>query len=128
MSKILITLILCLSLNGCGMFSGEKSLSIFSMEKSREHLNLKTPTIEEMEKVRWIVITSKNAEEVFARLKKEGLDPVLFGLTDKDYEYLAKNFAQIRTTLRETQDILERYKDYYERTGKKDTQPTATGK
>jgi len=110
------------------MFSGEKSLSIFSMEKSRENLNLRTPTIEEMEKVHWIVITSKNAEEVFARLKKEGLDPVLFGLTDKDYEYLAKNFAQIRTTLRETQDILERYKDYYERTGKKDTQPTATSK
>jgi len=128
MSKISIVLIMCLSLNGCGMFSGEKSLSIFSMEKSRENLNLRTPTIEEMEKVHWIVITSKNAEEVFARLKKEGLDPVLFGLTDKDYEYLAKNFAQIRTTLRETQDILERYKDYYERTGKKDTQPTATSK
>jgi hypothetical protein len=128
MSKILIALIMCLSLNGCGMFSGEKSLSIFTMEKSREQLNLKTPTIEEMEKVRWIVITSKNADEVFERLKKEGLDPVLFGLTDKDYEYLAKNFAQIRTTLKETQDILERYKDYYERTGKKDTQPTATGK
>jgi len=128
MSKILIALIMCLSLNGCGMFGGEKSLSIFTMEKSREQLNLKTPTIEEMEKVRWIVITSKNAEEVFERLKKEGLDPVLFGLTDKDYEYLAKNFAQIRTTLKETQDILERYKDYYERTGKKDTQPTATGK
>ena len=38
-----------------------------------------------MEKIRWIIITSENAEEVFAKLEKEGIDPVLFGLTDKDY-------------------------------------------
>ena len=93
-------------------------IKILTQEQPREKLDLKSPTLEEMEKLRWIVITSNNAQEVFDKMKKEGLDPVLFGLTDEDYELLAKNFAQIRSTLKQTQDILERYKEYYEGTTK----------
>ena len=122
----MIAMTLCLFLNGCGLL-GEKAIKIFTQEQPREKLNLKTPTLEEMEKLRWIVITSNNAQEVFAKMKAEGLDPVLFGLSDEDYELLAKNFAQIRSTLKQTQDILERYKEYYEGTVKKDNQP-ADGK
>ena len=120
MIKIISVIALSLFLNSCGLLP-EKTISIFSMEKSREKLNLKTPTVEEMEKLRWIVITSNNANEVFAKMKAEGLDPVLFGLSDEDYELLAKNFAQIRSTLKQTQDILDRYKEYYEGTTKKDS-------
>ena len=117
MIKILGIITLCIFLNGCSLV-GEKAIKIFTQEKPREKLNLKTPTLEEMEKLRWIVITSNNAQEVFDKMKKEGLDPVLFGLSDEDYELLAKNFAQIRSTLKQTQDILERYKEYYEGTSK----------
>jgi len=113
MSKIFVLITLGLFLNGCSLV-GEKVIKILTQEQPRENLKLKTPTLEEMEKLRWIVITSNNANEVFAKMKKEGLDPVLFGLTDEDYELLAKNFAQIRSTLKQTQDILERYKEYYE--------------
>ena len=50
-----------------------------------------------MENLNWIIITSDNAEEVFGfKLKENNTDPVLFGLSDEDYELLAKNFAQIR--------------------------------
>ncbi len=108
---------MCLLLNGCSIL-GEKVIKVLTQEQSREKLNLKTPTLEEMEKLRWIVITSNNANEVFAKMKAEGLDPVLFGLSDEDYELLAKNFAQIRSTLKQTQDILDRYKEYYEGTTK----------
>ena len=52
-----------------------------------------------MEKMHWHIITSENADEVFAKLEKDGIDPVLFGLTDKDFEMLAKNFAKIRNQL-----------------------------
>jgi 5-bromo-4-chloroindolyl phosphate hydrolysis protein len=38
----------------------------------------------------------------------------LFGLTDKDFEMIAKNFAQIRQKLQETNNLLEEYKKYYE--------------
>ena len=64
--------------------------------------------------MRWIFITSENAEEVFKRLEEEGIDPVLFGLTDKDFQLIAKNFAQIRNQLKITNDLLDKYKEYYE--------------
>ena len=73
-----------------------------------------------MEKIHWHIITSENAEEVFKKLEAEGIDPVLWGLTDKDFELLAKNFAQIRNKMIETNKILEQYKEYYETEEKED--------
>ena len=67
-----------------------------------------------MEQLRWIIITSENAEEVFKKLEEQGIDPVIFGLTDKDFELLAKNFARIRNQLKITNDLLDQYKEYYE--------------
>ena len=72
------------------------------------------PTPLQMEEVRWIIINSENADEVFKKLEEQGIDPVLFGLTDRDFEILAKNFAQIRAKLQETNTLLEEYKKYYE--------------
>ena len=51
---------------------------------------------------------------MFKRLEEQGIDPVLWGLTDKDFELLAKNFAQIRNQLKITNDLLDKYKEYYE--------------
>ena len=75
---------------------------------------MSTPTPLELENLKWIIITSKNAEEVFKRLEEQGIDPVLWGLTDKDFELLAKNFARIRNQLKITNDLLDKYKEYYE--------------
>ena len=67
-----------------------------------------------MEKIHWHIITSENAEEVFKKLEADGIDPVLFGLTDKDFEMLSKNFAKIRNQLMQTNKLLDKYKEYYE--------------
>ena len=67
-----------------------------------------------MEQIQWHIITSENAAEVFAKLEADGIDPVLWGLTDKDFELLAKNFAKIRNKLMETNALLDKYKEYYE--------------
>ena len=75
---------------------------------------MSTPTPLELENLKWIIITSKNAEEVFKRLEEQGIDPVLWCLTDKDFELLAKNFARIRNQLKITNDLLDKYKEYYE--------------
>jgi len=104
-------LILSIFLTNC---SGVKQLEIFKQEVPREKLNLNTPTPLELENLRWIIITSKNAEEVFKKLEEQGIDPVLWGLTDKDFELLAKNFARIRNQLKITNDLLDKYKEYYE--------------
>ena len=109
--SVLVSLILITSLTSC---SGVKTLEIFKKEVEREKLNLNKPTPLELENLKWIIITSNNAEEVFKRLEEQGIDPVLWGLTDKDFELLAKNFAQIRNQLKITNDLLDKYKEYYE--------------
>ena len=80
----------------------------------RAQLNLEKPTPLQLEELQWIIITSENAEEVFKKLEEKGIDPVLWGLTDKDFELLAKNFAIIRNQLKITNDLLDKYKEYYE--------------
>jgi len=112
MNKIITVLLIGLLLTGCSI--GEKRLKVFTLEEPRAKLNLEVPTPLTMEKIRWIIITSENAQEVFAKLEAEGIDPVLFGLTDKDYQVIARNFAQIRAKLKESNAILEKYKEYYE--------------
>jgi hypothetical protein len=114
MNKIL-ALALILLLTGCGL-GGEKRIKLFTVEEPRQKLNLPDPMPLTLEDIRWIIITSDNAEEVFKKLEDAGIDPVIFGLTDKDYELLAKNFAQIRQKLQETNNLLEEYKKYYEDT------------
>ena len=104
-------LILTIFLTSC---SGVKQSEIFQEEVPRAKLNLEKPTPLELENLRWIIITSANAEEVFKKLEEQGIDPVLWGLTDKDFELLSKNFARIRNQLKITNDLLDKYKEYYE--------------
>ena len=80
----------------------------------RAQLNLEKPTALQLEQIKWIIITSENADEVFKKMEEQGLDPVLFGLNDKDFQLIAKNFAQIRNQLKITNDLLDKYKEYYE--------------
>ena len=94
--------------------SGVKELSIFKEEVPRAKLNLEKPTPLELENLQWIIITSENADEVFKKLEEKGIDPVLWGLTDKDFELLAKYFARIRNQLMVTNNLLDKYKEYYE--------------
>ena len=109
--NVLVWLTLATFLTSC---SGVKQLSIFKEEVKRQELNLDKPTPLQLEQIKWIIITSENAAEVFKKMEEQGLDPVLFGLTDNDYQLIAKNFAQIRNQLKITNDILDKYKDYYE--------------
>ena len=114
-NKILAVAFIVL-LSGCSI-GGEKKIKIFSVEQPREKLNYPMPTPLQMEELKLIIITSENANEVFKKLEEAGIDPVLFGITDKDYQVLARNFAQIRQKLQETNNLLEEYKKYYEDTG-----------
>jgi len=107
----IILLAAVLGLSGC---SSIKKLDIFTMEVERQPLDLDKPTIQQLEELKWIIITSKNAEEVFKKMEEQGLDPVIFGLSDKDYQLLAKNFAQIRAHMMKLNVMIDEYKDYYE--------------
>ena len=112
MNKVILILLASFILVGCS--AGEKKIKIFSVEEPRQQLDYPMPTPLELEQVKWIIINSENADEVFAKMQEQGLDPVLFGLSDKDFQLLSKNFAQIRNKLKETNTLLEEYKKYYE--------------
>ena len=114
MEKILASILLVLFLSGCSAGFGEKRIKLFTVEEPRAKLDLESPAPLTLEDIRWIIITSENADEVFKKLEAEGYDPVLFGLTDKEYEMIAKNFAKIRSYLKEQNAILEKYREYYE--------------
>ena len=109
--SVLLSLTLIIFLTSC---SSIKKIETFFTPVEREPLNLKEPVLGKLESIKWIVITSENAEEVFKKLEEEGIDPVLFGLTDNDYQLIAKNFAQIRHNLKTKSEIIKSYKDYYE--------------
>ena len=108
---VLVILLIGFLLSGC---SSVKQLDIFKTVVERAPLNLSEPEAAKMEKIQWVIITSENAEEVFAKLKEQGKDPVLFGLSDEDYELLSKNFNQIRAYMIKQRQIIDQYKEYYE--------------
>ena len=71
-----------------------------------EPLNLKSP--------RFVILHPENADAVWKKLKEDGNDVVIFGLTDDDYETLAIMMAEIRNFILTQRLIIQQYKDYYE--------------
>ncbi len=98
-------------ISGC---SSVQKLDVFSTTVERAPLALPNPETPKLEDIKWMIITSENAEEVFTKMKNEGKDPVLFGISDDDYELLAKNFAQIRAFMIQQGATLDQYREYYE--------------
>ena len=60
-------------LTGCSI-GGEKKIKIFQVEQPREKLDYQMPTPLQLEEIKWIIITSENAEEVFKKLEEAGID------------------------------------------------------
>ena len=111
MYRIITISVVLLFLTSC---SSIKKIETFFTPVEREPLLLADPVLEKLEPMKWIIITSENADEVFAKLKEQNIDPVLFGLTDDDYETLAVNFAQIRAYMIKQKLTLDQYREYYE--------------
>ena len=109
--SVLLSLILVTFLTSC---SRVQKIETVKTEVKRAPLNLDRPEPIVMDELNWIIINSENAEEVFAKLKEKGTDPVLFGLTDDEYEDLSMNFAQIRNYIIQQGFVIDKYKEYYE--------------
>ena len=111
---------LLIFLAGCAIWTADpkprpvKQVEIVTQEIQKTPLNLPHPPPAEMEKVQWRIITPHNAEEVFKEMQNKGRDPVIFGLTEKNYKSLSTNFAQTRGYIIEQRKVLDQYKEYYE--------------
>ncbi len=111
LNALTLPILITLLISGCASTS---QLEIFTKEVERVPLNVDLPPVIVLEQINWKIINEGNQEEVFAELKKANIDPVLFGLTDEDYELLQKNNVQMRNQIIRYRQIIEAYKQYYE--------------
>ena len=111
LNVLILPILTILLISGC---QSTKSLEIFTKEVERIPLAIELPPVELMEEINYLIINEANQEEVFAKLKEANIDPVLFGLTDEDYELMQKNNVRLRNQLIRYRQIIEAYKEYYE--------------
>lgn len=110
-NALILPILTIFLISGC---ASTKQLEIFKTEVERVPLNLQLPPVEVMEEINWLIINEANQEEVFNKLKEANIDPVLFGLSDEDYELLQKNNVRMRNQIIRYRQIIEAYKEYYE--------------
>lgn len=111
--KILLIALLLLSLSGCSLFQ-TKPLEVSSVPVDRAPLVL--PEVDEYahNNVNWIVITPDNAIDVWKRLRKNGDNIVLIGVTDQGYKNLSLNNANLLKIMQQYKAVIATYKEYYE--------------
>ena len=110
-NALILPILTIFLISGC---ASTKQLEIFKTEVERVPLDLQLPPVEVLEEINWLIINEANQEEVFNKLKEANIDPVLFALSDEDYELLQKNNVRMRNQLIKYRQIIEAYKQYYE--------------
>lgn len=113
--SVLALSILISSLSGCAFWrTPVPEIKVVEKPIEKTPLNLSLPDPLKISRTRWIIITKDNAQRVFEELEKSGSDPVIFGISDKGYEEMSMSFAQIRNFISSQQQIILKYKEYYE--------------
>ena len=109
--KILLIGLIALFLTNC---AGVKKIESVKVAVAKTPLNLEGPAPIETLDVEWYVINENNYKEVFEKITADGRKPVLFALTDKGYEALSVNYADLRKHILAQHEIIIQYKEYYE--------------
>lgn len=80
-----------------------------------ERPNLTLPPVDRYnaQDVEWIIVTPENAENVFARLDREGRAVSLFAVTEQGYENLAVNIREALRVIQQQQAVIDSYQEYY---------------
>lgn len=107
MKKYFIIALLLLS--GC-----TSSLTTITKPVEKLPLKIQRPVPLVMRPVKFVVITKESAGAVFEEMEKQGLQPVLFGLSGADYKALSINIKDIQNFIATQNKIIILYKSYYE--------------
>ena len=110
-NALILPILITFLISGCATTS---PLEVFTKEVERMPLDLQLPPVETLEQVNLIIVTSDNQEEVFAKMKEQNIDPVIFGYSDEDWELVTKNNVRMRNQIIKLRAIIEAYKAYYE--------------
>ena len=96
------------------MMTGCSALRIISAPADKPALNIQNPAPLELQDIEFYVLTKENAIQVLDELDKKGLKPVIIGLSGKGYKILALNVDKIKNHMDLLNEIIKKYKDYYE--------------
>ena len=114
MKNLMIVSLMTL-LTGCSSLNLQpRPLDVSLKPTDRPPLVVPSVDVIDSRTVRWVVVTPENVEEVFADLQESGNSIVLFALTDRGYENLSLNMADITRLIRQQQSIIAAYRQYYE--------------
>lgn len=114
-------------LSGCSLF-GTK-IDVDATVTAIDRAPLVLPHIDEvdLDDIRWELITEENVIEAFKQLEEKGYDPVIFGITDDDYENLSLNQAKTFKLIMQQQAVINALKDYYMKKEKTDGTNNSNG-
>ena len=113
-------LLLVSSISGCATFSlfdkepDVKPIEVITKPVEKTPLALPMPDPLKLESVTWRIVTPENIDKVWEQLGAEGGNVVLFALTEDGYKTLSLNFAQIRNFILTQNEMLIKYRLYYE--------------
>lgn len=113
MKNFLVALPVLLTLVACSSVPAPIPVDVTPVERPK----LIVPNVDKFtsKDVTWIVVTPDNVEQVFSDLEKSGNSIVLFALTDKGYENISLNMADIAKLVKQQQSIIAAYRQYYEK-------------
>jgi len=109
-ASVLGCLIVISLISGC---STTKKIEISASPVDRPKLVLPKADELNMRKVEWVILTEKNVEAQFAKLKSSGRAIAFFAITDQGYENLGSNISNIRAYIEQQHAILGAYESYY---------------
>jgi len=97
--------------NGCTFFSKQ------SVVKNQEKivLDIQPPSPVVLRRITPIVVTEENSKQQFEKLKAKGIDPVVFGMTDVDYQAMSENLGALQKFIVQQNEIIKAYREYYEK-------------
>ena len=113
-------LLLASSISGCATFSlfdkepDVKPIEVITKPAEKTPLDLPMPDPLKLESTHWRIVTPENVDKVWEELGADGGNVVLFALSENGYKTLSLNFAQIRNYVLTQNEMLIKYKLYYE--------------
>ena len=111
---VFIVIVVLLIFSGCSTFKSEKQVEVITQEIEKPKLNLDVVEPLDLKPIKWIVITRENVAQVFSEIEQEGKSVALFALDTDTYEILAINMEDIKRYILTQNQILIKYKEYYE--------------
>lgn len=109
--KIIFVLLIALTLSGCSLFN-TKEVEVSTKPVEKVPLILPHVDMYRGRDIEWLIITPENYAEAINRLARKG-SVSLFALSSVDYENASLNRNDILKLIKQLQEIIKAYEQYY---------------